>query len=271
MDDNLTITALDETKRYTVSGVEYWRGRDIQVILGYRTWENFQEAIKRAMRAVEETGGDVQKHFRETTKMVQIGSGAQRATSDYFIDRYGCYMTAMNGDPSISQIAAAQRYFAIQTRRQEQRDAQDELGERIVHRDRLSLAVKELNKAASAVGVQNFAYWNEAGYLGLYELTSAEIKRKKGLSDKDTIYDRAGRAELAANAFHKTLTEEKIKGGGIQGQRQAEQIYRAVGQDVRQVIRKNAGTMPEDLPPEPSLKKLASERRKTQKTLAGKK
>jgi DNA-damage-inducible protein D len=267
MDENLTIAALDETKRYTVSSVEYWRARDIQMILGYRTWENFQEAVKRAMRAVEKTGGDVQKHFRETTKMVQIGSGAQRSTLDYFIDRYGCYMTAMNGDPSIPQIAAAQRYFAIQTRRQEQRDAQDGLGERIVHRDRLSLAVKAVNEAASAVGVQNWAFWTEAGYLGLYELTSAEIKRKKGISEKETIYDRAGLAELAANAFHKTLTQKKLKGSGVHGQRQAEQVYKAVGHDVREVMRKHDSPMPEDMPPEPSLKKLESERKKQQKRL----
>ena len=270
MEENATVTALTEAKRYTVCGVEYWRARDIQEILGYTSWEGFVPAIERAMNAVQVTGGDVKKHFRSTSKLVEIGSGAQRRIPDYFIDRYGCYMTAMNGDPRIAQIAAAQRYFAIQTRRQEIQDERDELGERIVHRDRLSLAVKAVNEAASAVGVQNFAFWNEAGYLGLYELTSAEIKQKKGLSAKDTIYDHAGLAELAANAFHKTLTEKKLKGGGVQGQKQAEQVYRALGQDVRQVMTKHGSPMPEDMPPEPSLKKLESERKKQQKKLAKK-
>jgi DNA-damage-inducible protein D len=264
-----TNSPLHGAKKVAPTGVEYWRAREIQGLLGYKTWENFEAAIARGMESCRESGGDVQKHFRETTKMVDIGSGAKRPTRDYFIDRYGCYLVAMNGDPSIKEIAEAQQYFAIQTRKQElreAREARDELDLRLEERDRLTVAVKELNKAASEAGVKNFAFWNDAGYMGLYEMRLSEIKERKGLG-KDKLYDRAGRAELAANAFHKTQTEETLKRRNIQGQKEAEQVYREVGQDVRAVIRNRGGTMPEDMNPEPSLAKLESERNKALKRL----
>lgn len=257
-----TISALDTAKKLAPSKVEYWMARDIQVVLGYKTWEGFEPAIKRAMRASEESGEESRKHFRQTTKMVRIGNDTQRAITDYFLDRYACYLVAMNGDSSIPQIAAAQRYFAVQTRKQELHDESAPLDRRIEQRKRLTTAVVKLNMAAKSAGVQNFALFHNAGYRGLYEMSLGEIKRKKGLSDKEDLYDRAGRAELAANEFHKTQTEEKIAKDGMRGQSPAEQTYKQVGQEVRAAIRKIGGTMPEDLKPEESLKKLESERKK---------
>lgn len=257
-----TIAALDVAKKVAPSKVEYWMARDIQVVLGYKTWEGFEPAIKRAMRACAESGEEPQKHFRQTSKLVRIGSDTKRAITDYFMDRYACYLVAMNGDPSISQIAAAQRYFAVQTRKQELQEERAPLERRIEQRKRLTTAVVKLNMAANAAGVQNFALFHDAGYRGLYEMGLGEIKRKKGLSDKEDLYDRAGRAELAANEFHKTQTEEKIAKDRIQGQLPAQQTYKQVGQEVRAAIRKIGGTMPEDMKPEESLKKLERERKK---------
>ena len=257
-----TIVALDTAKKVAPSKVEYWMARDIQVVLGYKTWEGFEPAIKRAMRACEETGEEPQKHFRQTSKMVRIGSDTRRAITDYFMDRYACYLVAMNGDSSISQIAAAQRYFAVQTRKQEIHEEGELLDKRIEQRKRLKTAVVKLSMAAKLAGVQNFALFHDAGYRGLYEMGLGEIKKKKGLSDKEDLYDRAGRAELAANEFHKTQTEEKIAKDGLQGELQAQQTYKQVGQEVRAAIRKIGGTMPEDMKPEESLKKLERERKK---------
>ena len=257
-----TIVALDTAKKVAPSKVEYWMARDIQVVLGYKTWEGFEPAIKRAMRACQEIGEESQKHFRQTSKLVRIGSDTKRAITDYFMDRYACYLVAMNGDPSISQIAAAQRYFAVQTRKQELQEEGAPLERRIEQRKRLTTAVVKLNMAAKVAGVQNFALFHDAGYRGLYEMGLGEIKRKKGLSDKEDLYDRAGRAELAANEFHKTQTEEKIAKDRIQSELQAQQTYKQVGQEVRAAIRNIGGTMPEDMKPEESLKKLERKRNK---------
>jgi len=267
MDLESTKTALDQAKRVSPRQVEFWMARDIQVALGYQRWENFEDVIKKAMTACEQSGEDVQNHFRQTTKMVSIGSGAQRPVADYFVDRYGCYLIAMNGEPALPQIAAAQTYFAVQTRRQEIADAEAMLDKRLEQRARLTTAVVKLNMAAKAAGVQNFAFFHDAGYKGLYEMGLGDIKKKKGLADKDELYDHASRAELAANEFHKTQTEQKILRGNVQGQTQAQQAHWQVGQEVRAAIRKIGGTMPEDIPPEASLKKLASERKAKQKLL----
>ena len=262
MDLEGTIAALDSAKQIAPGKVEYWLARDIQVVLGYKRWENFEDAIQRARRACEKGGENPNDHFRQTAKMIEIGKTAQRRVVDYFLDRYACYLVAMNGDPSISQIAAAQRYFAIQTRKQELHEDGALFDKRIEQRKRLTTAVVKLNMAAKTAGVQNFALFHDAGYRGLYEMGLGEIKKKKGLSDKEDLYDRAGRAELAANEFHKTQTEEKIAKDRIQGQLPAQQTYKQVGQEVRAAIRKIGGTMPEDMKPEESLKKLERERKK---------
>jgi DNA-damage-inducible protein D len=267
MDFESTKTALDRAKRVSPRQVEYWMARDIQVVLGYKTWEGFEQAVQRAMRACEQFGEDVQNHFRQTSKMIETGKTAQRPVLDYFLDRYACYLIAMNGDSSIPQIATAQSYFAVQTRRQEIADAEAMLDKRLEQRARLTTAVVKLNMAAKAAGVQNFAFFHDAGYKGLYEMGLGDIKKKKGLTDKDELYDHASRAELAANEFHKTQTEQKILRGNVQGQVQAQQAHWQVGQEVRAAIRKIGGNMPEDIPPEASLKKLASERKAKQKLL----
>lgn len=268
MDSKGTIAALDLAKKVAPGKAEYWLARDIQAVLGYKRWENFEDAIQRAKRACEKSGENPSDHFRQTANMVRIGSGTQRAITDYFMDRYACYLVAMNGDPSISQIAAAQRYFAIQTRKQELQEDGALLDKRIDQRKRLTTAVVKLNVAARTAGVQNFALFHDAGYRGLYEMGLGEIKKKKGLSDNEDLYDRAGRAELAANEFHKTQTEEKIARDRIQGQLPAQRTYKQVGQEVRTAIRKIGGTMPEDMKPEESLKKLERDRKKLPKPRA---
>lgn len=105
MDLESTKTALDSVKKLSPRQVEYWMARDIQVMLGYQRWENFEDVIKKAMVACEQSGEDPQKHFRQTAKMIEVGKTAQRSVSDYFMDRYACYLIAMNGHPSIPQIA----------------------------------------------------------------------------------------------------------------------------------------------------------------------
>jgi DNA-damage-inducible protein D len=253
--------AFDSIKKTSPTGTEYWMARDLQVVLEYTKWESFDDVIQKAKMACEGAGVTVENQFLPSEKMVQIGSGAQRAVTDYFLSRYACYLIAMNGDSTKHPIGAAQNYFAIQTRRQEQNDAQRQIEKRVELRDRVTNANKALNSAAKNAGVQQYGLFHDAGYRGLYGMGVAEIKLRKKI-DGDLL-DHAGRAELAANEFRITQTEQKLVREKITGQQNAIHTHKAVGSEVRATIKKIGGTMPEDLPAEQSLKKLT--RKKTAK------
>jgi DNA-damage-inducible protein D len=109
----------EDIKKIDKNGVEYWEARELMSLLGYERWENFAKAISRAAKACIGAGEDVDSHFRGATKMVRFGSDSMRKVVDYFLDRYACYLIAQNGDPNKQEIALAQTYFAIQTRKQE--------------------------------------------------------------------------------------------------------------------------------------------------------
>ncbi len=266
--DRRIMGAFDSIKRQTRGGVDYWFARELQEPLGYTTWRNFSEAIDRARQACESVGGDPSQHFADVSKMVSLGSGSQRAVPDVALTRYAAYLTAMNGDSAKPEIAAAQAYFAVQTRRQEQADALSQADARIGLRHRLKENVKALGHAASESGVERFGLFHDAGYRGLYGMGLSRIKAKKGIAQKEDLFDRAGRAELAANDFRITQTEDKLRREGIIGELNAMKTHQEVGREVRQTIGTLGGVMPEELPAEPSIKKLISAKRKQAKGLA---
>ncbi|HET6515360.1 MAG TPA: DNA damage-inducible protein D [Thermodesulfovibrionales bacterium] len=257
-----TINELDKAKQRTSNGGEYWMGRSIQTILGYQNWDKFENVIDKAKKACESTGIDPNNHFRRTGKMVEIGSGAQRERADYFLTRYACYLIAMNGETSKLEIGTAQSYFAVQTRRQEIQDKLTADERRLQLRERVKNANISLTSTAKKVGVQKYAIFHDAGYQGLYEMGLADIKRKKGISEKENLLDRAGRTELAANEFRITQTEEKLVRDRINNERDAINMHRDVGREVRSTIKKLGGTLPEDLLPEESIKKLTNKHKK---------
>lgn len=159
------INSLDAAKKTGPKGGEYWMGRDLQQILGYQDWDKFENVLEKAKVACAMSQVDVLDHFRESAKMVTIGSGAERRIRDYFLTRYACYLIAMNGDSSKSQISAAQTYFAVQTRRQELQDDQDALlNKRLELRNRVTVANKALIQVAKQAGVQKYALFHDAGY-----------------------------------------------------------------------------------------------------------
>jgi DNA-damage-inducible protein D len=250
--------ALDKNRKLTRQGVEYWMGRDIQPLLGYATWENFGNVIKKAMMSCESVGGAVDNHFRETTKMVRIGSGAEGERRDYFLSRYACYLVAMNGDSSKPEVATAQTYFAVQTRRQELEDQLTDDQKRLLLRERVRSVNKQLNGAAKQAGIQNYALFHDAGYRGLYGMGLSDLKQRKGIPSKEDLLDCAGREELAANEFRITQAEARLNREQIRGQRAAEDTHLTVGKEVRTTIAKLGGTMPEDLPREQNIKQLTS-------------
>jgi DNA-damage-inducible protein D len=265
-ENSIVIVDLKTKKRTAPNGTEYWMGRKIQQLLGYQDWRNFTNAIDKAKVACDGSGVESSNHFVETTEMVSIGSGAKVERENYYLTRYACYLIAMNADPAKTEVATAQRYFAVQTRRQEQTDALEDADKRILLRERVRNANRNLSGVARKSGVRDFGLFHDAGYKGLYGgLGLADIKRLKSIPENEELLDCSGRAELAANEFRITQTEQKLVRDRIEGQEESIDTHRTVGQEVRATIRKIGGKMPEDLPPEKSIKKLISERKKQKK------
>ncbi len=243
----------ESIKKIDENQVEYWEARELMPLLGYAKWEKFHETIKRAMITCVSTNQSVQDHFPGAGKMIKVAKNtskeAFRKIEDYRLSRFACYLIAQNGDPRKPEIAFAQTYFAVQTRKQELFESLDEDGKRLFTRQQVSIHNKQLFDTAKTVGVGNFGRFNNAGYLGLYGLTVNEIKQKKQIGD-DEILDRAGSTELAANLFRITQTDAKLKKDRVIGENAAVGTHFHVGKEVRHTIEKIGGTMPEELAPE---------------------
>jgi len=248
----------ESIKKIDKNGVEYWKARELLPILGYKTWEKAEEVIGRAGASCMNSGQDVDNHFHRTGKMVKIGSNTVREIVDYKLDRYACYLVAQNGDSKKPEIALAQTYFAIQTRRQEIFDDLSDTQKRLFIRGEVTDHNKKLFKTAKQAGVTNFGLFTNAGYRGLYGMPLSEIERKKGIKKRELL-DRAGSTELAANLFRITQTDEKLKKDKIQGDRSASQNHFMIGGKVRQTIKEIGGTVPEDLPVEKHIKEIKKE------------
>lgn len=253
-------------------GEEFWSARDLAPLLEYQDWRNFMQVVDKARLACEHSGRTIEDHFGDTTKMVPIGSGAQRPVPDVHLSRYACYLIVQNGDPSKTVIANGQTYFAMQTRRQELADDTafarlDEDEKRLAIRNELAQHNKYLAAAAKDAGVESgldYAIFQDHGYRGLYGgLGAKDIHTRKELKKSQKILDHMGSTELAANLFRATQAEEKLRRDGVQGKQRANKTHYEVGQKVRETIRDLGGTMPEDLPtPEQSIKQIESAQKK---------
>jgi DNA-damage-inducible protein D len=223
----------EEIKEIDENGIEFWMARRLFPLLGYSRWETFDDVILRSAKAALNSGQIVGDHFRQLTKLVDIGSSGKRAVKDWKLDRYACYLIAQNGDSRIPQIAVAQTYFAIQTRRQEIFDRLPEEEKRLFVREEVTNENKKLFRTAKEAGVSHFGLFNDAGYKGLYGIPLREIESKKGIK-KGELLDRAGASELAANLFRITQTDDKIKLDGIKGDVAAQRTHNMIGGKVRQ-------------------------------------
>lgn len=251
----------ESIKKIDKNGIEYWEARELMPILGYAKWQNAEEVIARAAKACINSGQDVDNHFTDISKMVKIGLDSVRKVRDWKLDRYACYLIAQNGDSNKSEIALAQTYFAIQTRKQEIFDQMSEANKRLFIRGEVTEENKKLFSTAKQAGVTKFGSFNDAGYRGLYGMPLKGVETRKGIK-KGELLDRAGKTELAANLFRITQTDEKIKKDDVKGNGQASKTHFMVGGKVRQTIKDIGGTTPENLPPERHIKELKSEKKK---------
>lgn len=255
-----TMEKLEKIKHVSARGTDYWRAREIYQILGYAEWRNFEMLIQRAKEASDGVKIPAENHFVATNKMVGLGSGAARRVSDLFLTRWACYLIAMNGEPSKPEIAAAQAYFAVQTRRMELRDQEDaQLAHderRLELRERVTQSAKRVSRAAANAGVRSSSQgiFHDRRYRGLYNASLKELKQKKGVGDKENLMDRAGPMELSANDFQMNLAAEVIDREKIQDEARAIQRNHDVAVRVRKVIEESGSTLPEDLPIEPPIR-----------------
>ena len=258
----------DDIKHIDEFGNEYWLARELQSILQYTEWRRFKGVIDKAKIACESSGYKALDHFGGADKMVEIGSDTKRKVSDYKLSRYACYLIAQNGDSRKKVIALAQTYFAIQTRKMELTEREysslTEEEKRFYQRNLTKKGNYSLNIAARNARVKNFDKFHNAGYKGLYNgETADDIAKRKKLRYREDILDNMGSEELIANLFRISQTESKLKRDNVNSESKANQVHYTIGKNIREVIAKNGGTMPEDLPtPDKSLKKLEKENKK---------
>lgn len=265
----------EEIKHTDDDGNEYWLARELGLTLEYRQWRNFIQVIEKAKLSCGTSGQISDDHFANVSKMVPLGSGAEREVDDVRLSRYACYLIVQNGDPSKPVIANGQTYFAIQTRRQEIQDSTNFMGlseneRRLALRNEITLHNKSLVAAAKDAGVQTsleYAIFQDHGYKGLYGgLGCRDIHARKELKKSQKILDHMGSTELAANLFRATQTEEKLRRDGVDNKHDANKTHNEVGKKVRQTIKELGGTMPEDLPkPDKSIHQLEREKSKLEK------
>ena len=255
----------ENIKHIDECGNEYWSARELQEALKYKEWRKFTNVINKSKDACNNSGNVVENHFVGTDKMIKIAKGAQRNIIDYKLSRYACYLIAQNGDSRKKTIALAQTYFAVQTRKMEITEKEysnlTEEEKRFYQRNLTRKGNDSSNQTAKKAGVKNFDRFHNAGYKGLYNgETAADIAKRKGLRYGEDILDNMCSEELEANLFRITQTEAKLKNDNIKGENKANKVHYNIGKNIREVIEKNGGTMPEELlAPEKSLKQIEKE------------
>lgn len=260
------LPALGNIKRTNSSGYEYWSARDIMLRLGYGQdgWGKFKKVLQKAMQACESMGFFVEDHFCQVVKIIQADAGAKQEVPDYFLSKRACHLIAQNGDPRKPEIAAAQNFFAFTAEVYDMTQAHLEEQKRL----QLRLKVADENTALSTTALQsgveqeNLGLFHDAGYHGMYTMSSSSLAAFWNLPDGEEILNVMGPEALAANLFRITATDAKLKRDHVTDQDIAIETHHDVGATVRRAVEEIHKKKPEDLPRAASIRKLVEEDRR---------
>ena len=237
--------------------IEVWYARELQNVLGYARWENFVVAINRAMESCKTQNINVDDHFREVTKMVGLGSGAQRAVQDFMLTRYACYIIAQNGDPKKEEVAFAQSYFAIQTRNAELIEERLQLLSRLETRERLRSSEKQLSQNIYQRGVDDrgFGRIRSKGDTALFGGVNTEQMKKRLGVKSGALADHLPTLTIAAKNLATEMTNYNVEQKDLYGEMPITHEHIQNNQSVRGMLLQR-GIRPEELPPAEDIKKV---------------
>lgn len=246
-----------ESAAAELEGIECWSARDLQILLGYSKWENFEKVIQKAKDSCKNAGEEIAYHFPEVGKMVTIGSGAEKEINDILLTRYACYLIAQNGDSRKKEIAFAQNYFAVQTRKAELVEQRFLEYERIKAREKLSQTEKQLSGILFERGVdsQGFAIIRSKGDQALFRLNTQTLKKKMGVPASRPVADFLPTISIKAKDLAAEMTGLNVQNKDLKGQNKIEKEHIDNNQAVREMLTKR-GIIPENLAPAEDVKKL---------------